>query len=379
MKENTKRNKDMIDFSYNLICLLIDNFRGYTSQMRFIDNNVLSLGLNGTLEKYYPSIKNLLLSDDRKEYIAGASLLFIGLGDGGHTGLLSKLQQEMFTPDNPMTNYLSKEDPFVNIVGSTVINSLMKEYVKRKMVSLKKEAFGLDNIKYYYNFISTSKLSYLGFDSFEVNYDGWDKYYKQIDAGQKGEIPSNDTFAYIREKLYTALNDGAETVVIDLSTNGGGDSGALLGVVGLLNGAKATISFNDTVNHFRTDNNSLVDINLDGKYDQKDIEEANKFKNMNIVILTSVCGFSCGNLLPSLLKELGYKTIGQRTGGGSCAIMIGAMPDGLYYVRSSYKCLSDASGHNIDDGVEVDVNLMGEPQLTEMGVVGGLQYQPLRD
>ena len=91
---------------------------------------------------------------------------------------------------------------------------------------------------------------------------------------------------------------------------------------------------------------------------------------MKIVILTSSYAFSCGNLLPSLLKELGYKTIGEKTGGGSCAIMIGSMPDGAYYVRSSYKCLSDAAGHNIDSGVTVAVDLLGEPTETPVGNIG---------
>ncbi|MBO5528688.1 MAG: hypothetical protein J6A47_05125 [Bacilli bacterium] len=83
-----------------------------------------------------------------------------------------------------------------------------------------------------------------------------------------------------------------------------------------------------------------------------DVKEADKFKALNITVLTSPCAFSCGNLLPSLLKGIGYQTIGQKTGGGSFSIMFGASADGLTYFRSPYFCLSDNSGRNIDSGVE---------------------------
>ena len=365
MKENTKRQKDMISFNYNLICLLIDNFRGYTSQMKFIDNNVLSLGLNGTLEEYYPAVKQLLLSEDRKEYIAGTTYLFFGLDDGGHTGLMTNLANEIYTEEKPITSYVDEDSPILSLTWKVTLGQTAEQYAKANMINLKKQIFGIDDTKFYYKFDSAKKMSYLGFDQFEVNYEGWDSYYKAVKAGQTGQIPQDDTYAYIRGKLYQALDDGAETVILDLSTNGGGDSNALVGIVGLLNRAKGTISFNDIANHYRTTEYSSVDINLDGKYDDKDEAEAIKFADMNIVLLTSSTAFSCGNLLPSLLKELGYKTIGEQTGGGSCAIMLGAFADGPSYVRSSYKCLSDAAGNNIDSGVPVDVDLTKPGQKPE--------------
>lgn len=95
MLAETKREPDMIKFSYNLICLLIDNFRGYTTQMTLGDNNVLSLGLNGTLERFHPKIKEYLLSENRYDYFAGEMGLFLGLGDGGHTALASSVQEKI--------------------------------------------------------------------------------------------------------------------------------------------------------------------------------------------------------------------------------------------------------------------------------------------
>lgn len=105
--------------------------------------------------------------------------------------------------------------------------------------------------------------------------------------------------------------------------------------------------------------NNVLSLGLNGTL-EKDKTEADKFKSLKIVLLTSSYAFSCGNLLPSILKELGYRTIGEKTGGGSCAIMVGSMGDGPFYVRSSYKCLSNEAGNNIDSGVDGDVSLIGE-------------------
>ena len=374
MLSNTTREKDLVELTYNLLCLTIDNFRGYTTQMQFIDNNVLSLGLNGTLEKYYPRMKQLLLSQDRKEYIAGITGLFLGLYDGGHTALLTKLQIEGMGDKKTADYYANSNDNSSIVMNSAGFNQAMKIYNNARLAQLKTSTFGItkEEAENYYYYDENNDIAYLGFNSFKVNYDGWDKYYKAIENNENGVIPSNDTYAFVRSKLYQALEDKPSALVLDLSTNGGGNSSALLGVLGLLNGGDAVISFNDVFNKFRKDDINKVDINLDGKYDEKDKAEADKFKELNIVILTSNFAFSCGNLLPSLLKELGFNIIGENSGGGSCAIMLGATADGLSYVHSSFKCLSDASGHNIDSGVEVDVSLVGEPIITDIPTGGTL-------
>jgi C-terminal processing protease CtpA/Prc len=157
--------------------------------------------------------------------------------------------------------------------------------------------------------------------------------------------------------MYQALEDGAENVAIDLTTNGGGNSYALEGVVGLLNGAKSDFNSVEVVSKCKTTEKHLLDINLDGQFNELDVTEANKFKALNIGIITSAYSFSCANLLPSTLKELGYKIIGEQSGGGSCAISIESTADGLEYVRSSNICLADKNGNNIDSGVPVDLEI----------------------
>ena len=342
---STPRESDLAEYNYNELCFVFDNLRGYTEQLEFGDNNLLSLGLNGLLEQYYPKIKEWLLSTDKKNYFESLFSLFSGLWDGGHTGLF-------WANYTAMSAYKRRsEQVFSDFYDKYQNNVLKKQVTSISFNNSRKAMFG-DVAGNYYLYNNPTKTAYIGFNQFVVDYDGWNAFYNG-----KGNVPvHSDTYAFIRDKLYQANTDGAENVVLDLTTNGGGNSEALEGIVGLLNGAKSDFSLNDTFNRYRKTERHSLDVNLDGKFDNKDVEEANKFK-FNVGVLTSEYSFSCGNLLPSVLKELGYKTLGERSGGGSCAVGIQVTADGCPYQASSYICLSNRVGENIDSGVPVDFNI----------------------
>ena len=347
------RKEDMAKYAYNELCFVFDNLRGYTSQLAFIDNNLLSLGLNGLLELYHPKIKEYLLSTDKTKYLEGLCALFSGLDDGGHTAITcgdsryaTILQSAAQIPE------------FSSLIANFFLETMKGQYSKAIFKKAKVETLNLDEAAYktnpnYYYYDATHETAIIGFDHFEVDYQSWDKFYN----GKDTSIPvATDSYAFIRSKMYQAKQDGAKNLIIDLTSNGGGDSGALMGIVGLFNGAKAEFDKNDTFNHYRYAEKIAVDINLDGKFDNDDVEEAKKF-DFNVGILTSKCAFSCGNLLPSILKGLGYKILGEQSGGGSCAIILESTAEGIPYGHSSYLCLSDALGNNIDSGVAVDFQI----------------------
>lgn len=350
-----KRPEDLAKYSYYQLCFNFDNLRGYTTQLIFGDNNLQSLGLNGLLERYYPDVKSLMMSTDKNEYYAGFSLALYGLFDGGHTA--AEITNEPFFADS-QSAILTKPE-LKDLASKFVFAYLQKLATKTGYMQSKIASFpGLYSAENanYYSFDSETKTAYIGFDSFQVDYAQWTKYYNK--GKKQSDIPtSGDSYAFIRSSLYKALEDNAKNVVLDLSTNGGGDSGALLGIVGLFNKAKANYESNNIVDGTRRTEENLIDINLDGKWDDKDVKEAEKFEAMNVAVLTSRNSFSCGNLLPSMLKELGYKIVGQRSGGGSCAIVYETTVDGLTYYRSSHHCLSNLSGDNIDDGVPLDFEI----------------------
>ena len=354
-----ERPEDLAKYTYNELCFVFDNLRGYTSQLVMGDNNLLSLGLNGVLESYYPELKEYLLSKDKAKYYLGFDVLFKGLDDGGHTGSLASFEAYNNAKSAEIT------EPFNTLVDK------QKEVASKKAkvmisVALSKtlagSEMGANTLPNYhgrnaYCYVDDYKTAYIGFGSFDIDYEGWDKYYKG-----EGEVPvSTDAYAFVRSKLYQAKEDGAKNVVIDITTNGGGSSWAYAGLIGLVNKAKAPFTMYDTFNKCRNTEYYSIDINLDGKFNTEDVVEAAKF-DFNIGVLTSAYSFSCANLYPSVMKELGFKIMGERSGGGSCAINITTSADGLLYVHSAYHCLSDQFGNNIDSGVSVDLEIeVGDP------------------
>jgi hypothetical protein len=311
LDDNVERKEDLKKFSYDLICFEIDKRRGYTTQMALVDNNILSIGLNGTLERYYPRIKELLLSKNKKEYQTGLYCLFSGLCDGGHTALLGL---ERMMSDDAISAIVRDNQELQTIIYKGLMPVAQNEMLKGSVADAKKANLGGDATGYYYKYDNASKIAYIGFDSFQVNYTGWDEFYEKSYKGETPTMPTNDSYAYVRSHLCKAVEDGAKNVVIDLSTNSGGDSSALIGIVGLLTGGEVVFSTNNTAEKTKLYDIVKVDINLDGEHSDLDKAETEKFKKLNIAFLTSVCSFSCGNLLPSLAKELGYKIIGQQSG-----------------------------------------------------------------
>ena len=116
-----------------------------------------------------------------------------------------------------------------------------------------------------------------------------------------------------------------------------------------------------------------VDRNFDGVFDEKDKDV--KY-NLNFGVLTSDISFSCGNLFPSMLKDAGIPVIGEKSGGGSCAIQAMCTADGFCFQISSFRSrLNSLKGENIDTGIlpdiPIDCNSMVEvvgPNETKMTV-----------
>ena len=352
-----ERHADLAKYTYNQLCFSFDNIRGYTSQLVFGDNNLVSLGLDTLLEKYYPGIKRLLLSTKKEDYEKGFLALIFGMFDGGHTGPISK--------NPPTLSYiydLQKEEEFKALGDRMVKVDSIKSNYRSVLFNSRSISLGQDigDRSFYYRYNSEYKTAYIGFDRFIMNKDLWNAYYNgdktKLEDLEK-EYDIQDTYAFVRKSLFKAKEDGASNVVLDLSINGGGEDIALAAVIGLFNGAKAKVVKNNIVDSSREEKTYNIDINLDGKFDDSDINLAKSF-NFNVSVLTSKLSFSCGNLFPSLMKEMGYKIIGEQSGGGSCNSSREETADGFIYNKSGYLCICNLAGDNIDSGVAVDYSLV---------------------
>ena len=93
-----------------------------------------------------------------------------------------------------------------------------------------------------------------------------------------------------------------------------------------------------------------IDVNLDGVFDEND-----SIADKNLYCITSPVSFSCGNLVPSLLKESGRVTLlGNTSGGGACSVQFGSLADGSIFQISSPNRLAvvtNGSYYAIDRGI----------------------------
>jgi C-terminal processing protease CtpA/Prc len=85
-----------------------------------------------------------------------------------------------------------------------------------------------------------------------------------------------------------------------------------------------------------------------------------------VYVLTSEFSFSCGNLLPSIMKDQRYtgvknvasiNLIGQTSGGGAGAVMVFGTGDGAGLRTSSAFELIYSDGNSVDAGVVPDLPL----------------------
>ena len=344
-----ERPADLAEYVYNELCMSFDSYRGYTEQMVFGDETFRALGLNTLLRQYYPKIVQYLLSPYKKYYYQGLKALFSGLYDGGHTYLPSG--SDVFESAQTAANQVVEFKPLIE-QANKIRNKRSNIYYSFTL----SRPFG--GTGYYYYHPQESDTAYIGFPKFYVDYEGWDNYYKGL-----GEAPTvGDTFGYVLSSFKTAKQEGVKNVVLDICTNGGGSSLANIGLLGILNGGIGYDSYIDTFNKYHIVEECIVDINLDGKCDEKDKEAAKAF-DFNIGVLTCSYSFSCANLFPACAKELGYKIIGERSGGGSCSICSQTTADGIPFIRSNFVMCANRAGENIDVGVPPDYPI----EITDAG------------
>ena len=194
--------------------------------------------------------------------------------------------------------------------------------------------------------------AYITFDHFTANYDGTAYY----DAKTSGE-QLDDTIAQIIAAHAEITRDGSpiENVVLDMSCNTGGTVDAAVFVLGWFLG-DAPFAVKNMGTGALTNAIYRADVNLDGTFDEKDT-----VADKNLFCLISPVSFSCGNLVPAALMSSETVTlIGRTSGGGSCVVQPMTTAYGSVFQisgASRMSFLKNGSFYDIDEGVEPDVHL----------------------
>ncbi len=355
--EKENRNDDMAAFCYAELCFVIDHFYGMPGRSP-LEGGIKKDGLDKTLDAIEngPTIKKLLKSTSTNDYFTGMKSLQVLLQDGGHTDLMLDWNlfkateegddiSEIFETWTEGNQAIEEEYP--------ALYQPLMEYFET-MTNLKGEFISMARPSAsdgtYYKEGDTAYLMYNLFGP--INVEAWKAYY---DGGCKGETPAVDEeflgdLSVVLDALKRANDDPeVKNLVVDLSCNTGGDFDLLMAMSVLMGGPNYYYAEN-LVTGQRQKFYFDVDSNFDGVFDEKDKEV--KY-DLNIAVMISDMSFSCGNFLPSLLKDAGFPIIGERSGGGACSVQPFITPEGMQFQLSSARYrLTNDKWENIDSGIE---------------------------
>ena len=337
------RDAALAKFTYNELCFALDNNYGKSEisklgpDMQKDKFEVVLDNYNSTTKK----IKGWLQSTDAVEYYAGLYLLGMYLDDGGHTAYFL----DWTTIQTGLPEVAAK------------INELIKDEEQPKTIN--RANLGLTVIKPIRESIlgtdayhEKGDTAIYSLDQFIVDYQAWVDFYEK---GRVGELP-NDTVGNALKALYKAKeNPAIKNFVFDFSCNTGGDSGAAMAIISIVSGDYSYYSnmFSDSGGQSYL--KYIIDTNLDGKFDEKDLQKQFDFK---FGIITTTAAYSCGNLVPVLLKEKGVIIIGETTGGGAHPMEVSALGDGFIYHLSSTSTMADSAWKSVETGAVPDYVLV---------------------
>ena len=356
--QSKSRSADMAAYSYGELCFVIDHFYGMPGRSP-LEGDICSKGIDKALDtvKNGPTIKKLLKSTNMQEYLFGMNLLQMLMEDGGHTGLVPNIlcwqvliAQGLATSEDLLGGLSGMKDAYPDLLDE--LNQYFQIIMfappsKDKMIKIIAARPSSDA---YYKEGDTAYLFYNQFGM--TNNAAWKAYY---DSGCTGSTPAIDEnfkgdLSVVLDALKRANDDPeVKNLVIDISANRGGSLDLVMAMTALTTGQSQFYSENVLTGQRQTISYDF-DYGFDGKFSGRD--KSVKY-DLNFAVLTSSLCFSCGNLLPSLMKGLGGPVFGERSGGGACAVQQFATPEGLQYQLSSARArLTDANWQNIDSGVE---------------------------
>ena len=359
------RPDDLAAFSYAHLRFCIDYFDAVPSRMEEKLGNHDVEGMLDGMGEAGELIKRGLTSTNLAEYCLASDSLGFTLDDGGHTALsyasnTSLLADEQDPLHQEFTGAVNDPDNVLGAYYVSVLQSILPRYqVAGERVAVRDEAYGKET------YIKKGDTAVIVFDAFAADQKGWEDYFagtgERPSATQ--EIPSGDlagqvdSVAIASEGLARAQEDPeVKNVVLDISNNSGGSLDVLVYLASVVSGRDFEQCQNTLTKQLFREYFD-VDRNLDGTFDEKD--DLVDFSDLNIAVLTSRSSFSCGNILPSVLADEGIMVMGERSGGGSCAVQKCVTADGVGWQMSTWrgKLINDA-GQDIDDGVPVDVDLL---------------------
>lgn len=296
-------------YNANLFLYFLDNFYGLKEQ-KGITNAI-------SYTKKINTYNDLFSIDNYKRVQAIAdSLSYL---DDNHTALISG--SSAWNEDS--FNRWTYGD---GVKERSQLNSQLKS--KRRTVYTNS---GLLTEGYDVIYSSDNKTAMFAFDGFTF---GTSEQVFNSDNSIKEDAYKYDTYICLIKYLTEIKNKGGvENIILDISLNGGGTVGVMMKLLSLISkNNKSAISYLEASTQELALATTKIDINNDQVYDLDDCFG----DDFNFFIMTSDCSFSAANAFACTASYAGIcKTIGQKSGGGECAVGIHYLPNGQYLYHSS--------------------------------------------
>ena len=352
-----ERTPAMADFTYRELCFLMDHFYGKPS-LANIAPGMQKDEFDSVLDTYSEktaAAKRLLKSTSKKDYFLGLSILSYEFFDGGHTSLIADFfAGSKVYPDSPIAQYSAKviSDPETDDenMAAMGIFLFMTKSVERMLPQ------------------NDKTLALQKYTAVKEWKDGTIKLYIQGDTAVFCfDSFVNEVVHPFKWSLDYAKEQGVKNFVVDLSTNGGGSTGVLDYMMAILtNKVNHSNVYHYTAVVTVTGNlheeYSQIDLNLDGVFDDRDKDVVYDF---NFAVLTTMTSYSCGNLMPVMCKDNGICVLGEKSGGGSCQVILPFSPESHFFSLSAPEKLVSDLGLDVDRGAPVDYELVETKTVTD--------------
>lgn len=297
---NYLNSKDLQEFNYNLFALTLDKFYGMKQRESRIDGHVIKYLENGAYQALAPFKERLMSTAPNVSNNAYYEIFDTILNDGGHSGYGSL---NIFSTE-------ASEHTRVGEIGHTLAtrDRLAEE---RKNASLDPaQVLGVDNARACYQ--EKDNVAFLTFDGFEAPMETLNP------ANINKNNYFNDTISLVYYANKQIKEHNIKKLVLDLSCNTGGVVFVCLLMSSWLSQGNAQYKAANVKDGSYYDGCLHGDVNLNGKFDVDDYLDS----SVKVYCITSNASFSCGNLLPTLLKDYTQtKFIGEKTGGGCCNVV----------------------------------------------------------
>ena len=410
--KNDERPKELVDFSYNMLCFIHDYIYGHPGYYGFADadkngycdasgeaavvQEADKLSFDAFVQKYAPAIHAGLKSSSNTEYIKALHKLIVSVYGDGHTGMappkvsslpglanyklpLEEYSGKIYIQQKEMAGILKDENdcPRRNAQSATLTEGDRK-FTLSGATSTSED--GKPNL--YMSFSSDFKTAVIHFDKFagvsedwmQTKYAEWKAYRAGGSAGTKPDYPVDSLglfyFAFEKIEEQEASGKTIKNIVIDVSANSGGavlEVGTLLAFLLSDGTTKTVLTDMELISNAEVKTLYTIDLNLDGVIDSKDTEicKARKAK-YKYAVLASSYTWSSANLFTVMSKNYGLKILGERSLGGSCSVAPIESPEGISYNLSINLRGIDLSASylNIENGAAVDKPVLAEKLST---------------